>query len=218
MLPGSMEPPVPPAPPGARLREMRAGDLDAVAALEAELFGGEAWSPVLLRAELAAAQGREADRRYVVVEGGDGSADSADSADSARTADSAGCAEASRAILGYAGLWFGDGRGNADLLTIATAARARRLGLARAMLAHLIDRARDAGCGAVLLEARASNGAAQALYRSLGFAPIGRRRRYYSAPAEDAVVMRLVLGGPGHQTTGGADRPARIGPVGSEAV
>ncbi|SUU08662.1 ribosomal-protein-alanine N-acetyltransferase [Actinomyces denticolens] len=215
MLPGSMEPPVPPAPPGARLREMRADDLDAVAALETELFGGEAWSPALLRAELAAAQGEGADRHYVVVEDGDGSADSADSA---HAADSAARAEASRAILGYAGLWFGDGRGDADLLTIATAERSRRLGLARAMLDHLLARARDAGCGAVLLEVRASNGAAQALYRSLGFAPIGRRRRYYSAPAEDAVVMRLVLAGPGHLTTGGADRPARIGPVGSEAV
>ncbi|GGO96522.1 GNAT family N-acetyltransferase [Actinomyces gaoshouyii] len=196
-------------PTGARLREMRAGDLDAVAALEAELFGGEAWSPALLSAELAASQGQGADRHYIVVE------DAADRADSAESADGA---DGSGAILGYAGLWIGDGRGDADLLTIATAARARRLGLARAMLAHLIDRARGAGCGAVLLEVRASNDAAQALYLSRGFTPVGRRRRYYSAPTEDAVVMRLALSGPGHQTTGGADRTAGIGPVGSEAV
>ncbi|WP_235905710.1 GNAT family N-acetyltransferase [Actinomyces marmotae] len=194
------------APTGARLREMRAGDLDAVAALEAELFGGEAWSPALLRAELAATQGRGADRHYIVVEDGADGEDRADGAD------------APRAILGYAGLWVGDGRGDADLLTIATAARARRLGLARAMLDHLIDRARGAGCGAVLLEARASNDAAQALYLSRGFTPIGRRRRYYSAPIEDAVVMRLALSEPGHQTTGAAERPAGVGPVGSEAV
>ncbi|WP_366181513.1 GNAT family N-acetyltransferase [Actinomyces timonensis] len=185
---------------------MRAGDLGAVAALEAELFGGEAWSPELLSAELAASQGQGADRHYVVVEGGADWADGADGVDG------------SRAILGYAGLWFGDGRGDADLLTIATAARARRLGLARAMLDHLIDRARGAGCGAVLLEVRASNEAAQALYLSRGLAPIGRRRRYYSAPTEDAVVMRLALSEPGRQATGGADRPAGIGPVGSEVV
>ena len=204
------EPAEPPACPPGRLREMRADDLDAVAALETELFGGEAWSPALLGAELAASQGEGADRSYVVVESGGAQGGGADGADGADGAGGAGGADGGRAILGYAGLWFGDGRGDADLLTIATAARARRRGLARLMLDHLIHQAREAGCGAILLEVRASNEPAQALYLARGFEPIGRRRRYYSAPTEDAVVMRLALPG--------TARASGVGPVGSEAV
>lgn len=204
------EPAEPPACPPARLREMRADDLDVVAALEAELFGGEAWSPALLGAELAASQGEGADRRYVVVESENAEGEGAHDSDGADGAGGAGGADGGRAILGYAGLWFGDGRGDADLLTIATAARARRRGLARLMLDHLIAQAREAGCGAILLEVRASNEPAQALYLARGFEPIGRRRRYYSAPTEDAVVMRLALPG--------AARASGVGPVGSEAV
>ncbi len=204
------EPAEPPACPPGRLREMRADDLDVVAALEAELFGGEAWSPALLGAELAASQGEGADRRYVVVESENAEGEGAHDSDGADGAGGAGGADGGRAILGYAGLWFGDGRGDADLLTIATAARARRRGLARLMLDHLIAQAREAGCGAILLEVRASNEPAQALYLARGFEPIGRRRRYYSAPTEDAVVMRLALPG--------AARASGVGPVGSEAV
>ncbi|WP_017177275.1 GNAT family N-acetyltransferase [Actinomyces timonensis] len=204
------EPAEPPACPPARLREMRADDLDVVAALEAELFGGEAWSPALLGAELAASQGEGADRRYVVVESENAEGEGAHDSDGADGAGGAGGADGGRAILGYAGLWFGDGRGDADLLTIATAARARRRGLARLMLDHLIAQAREAGCGAILLEVRASNEPAQALYLARGFEPIGRRRRYYSAPTEDAVVMRLALPG--------TARASGVGPVGSEAV
>ena len=204
------EPAEPPACPPARLREMRADDLDVVAALEAELFGGEAWSPALLGAELAASQGEGADRRYVVVESENAEGEGAHDSDGADGAGGAGGADGGRAILGYAGLWFGDGRGDADLLTIATAARARRRGLARLMLDHLIHQAREAGCGAILLEVRASNEPAQALYLARGFEPIGRRRRYYSAPTEDAVVMRLALPG--------TARASGVGPVGSEAV
>jgi len=37
---------------------------------------------------------------------------------------------------------------------------------------------------------RASNTAAQALYRQFAFEPIGVRSRYYTHPVEDAVIMR----------------------------
>ncbi|MFD1317072.1 ribosomal protein S18-alanine N-acetyltransferase [Loigolactobacillus zhaoyuanensis] len=41
------------------------------------------------------------------------------------------------------------------------------------------------------LEVRASNLAAQKLYEKLGFAVINRRREYYTAPVEDALIMAL---------------------------
>jgi ribosomal-protein-alanine N-acetyltransferase len=45
----------------------------------------------------------------------------------------------------------------------------------------------------VLLEVRASNAPARALYRSAGFFEHGVRRAYYSDNGEDAIEMRLDL-------------------------
>lgn len=45
----------------SRVREMAAEDLEAVARLEGELFGAEAWSRDLLAAELKASHGPRAD-------------------------------------------------------------------------------------------------------------------------------------------------------------
>ena len=173
------------------LREMAEGDLDAIARLESELFGAEAWSRGLLATELEASQGAEADRRYVVIESDDAAVETG--ADAGRM---------QPRLLGYAGLYHAGGLTSADLLTIATVPAARGRGLASRMLAELVGTARRTGCTDVLLEVRQSNESAQRLYARHGFVPIGRRRRYYQAPPEDAVVMRLTL------------RP-RLGPVGT---
>ncbi|NDR54229.1 ribosomal protein S18-alanine N-acetyltransferase [Actinomyces sp. 565] len=149
-------------------------DLEMISRLEPELFGAEAWSPAALAAELDRTTGPGADRAYLIAEA---------------TEEPAG----HLGIVGYAGLWYGDGRGDADLLTIATVPAARRRGVASALLEALVRVAAEAGCRAVLLEVRASNAGAQRLYTNHGFAPIGRRRRYYLAPVEDAIVMRRGL-------------------------
>lgn len=44
-----------------------------------------------------------------------------------------------------------------------------------------------------VLEVRAGNIAAQALYRACGFGVVGRRRRYYNSPVEDALLMTVSL-------------------------
>ena len=181
-----------------RLREMAAGDLETIARLESELFGAEAWSRDLLAAELAASQGPGTDRRYVVVESeeSDGDGDAADRA--------TGAGPHGPRLLGYAGLYHAGGLTSADLLTIATVPAARGRGIASLMLTELVSTAREVSCPEVLLEVRQSNETAQRLYARHGFVPIGRRRRYYQVPPEDAVVMRLTL----------SPRP---GPVGAEA-
>ena len=175
------------------LREMTEEDLGTIARLEGKLFGAEAWTRGLLNLELEASQGPQADRRYVVVESED--------ADDAASP-SAGAGLNGPRLLGYAGLYHASGLTSADLLTIATIPVARGRGIASLMLTELVSTAQQAGCPDVLLEVRQSNEAAQRLYTGHGFVPIGRRRRYYQAPPEDAVVMRLTL------------RP-RLGPVGS---
>lgn len=183
--------------PGLLLRDMEQRDLVRVSELEAELFGAEAWSPSLLAEEFDRTSGPYADRRYVVVEGALAAASAASAASAAADTGADGAAPAAAELLGYAGLWYGDGRGQSDLLTIATVPEARRHGIAGAMLRELTATASTAGCRAVLLEVRESNQGARRLYEAHGFSSIGRRRRYYSEPVEDAVVMRLELSGAG---------------------
>jgi ribosomal-protein-alanine N-acetyltransferase len=74
-------------------------------------------------------------------------------------------------------------------------AQVQRRGLARRLFAELAGKLRLAGVTEVILEVRACNQPALALYRRLGFAETGRRPCYYQAPADDAVLMRLGLEG-----------------------
>jgi [ribosomal protein S18]-alanine N-acetyltransferase len=81
----------------------------------------------------------------------------------------------------------------AELESIAVAEASQRKGLGRRLFAALAAELRDAGIGEIFLEARASNTAALGLYQALGFRESGRRMRYYSDPAEDAILMSLRL-------------------------
>lgn len=69
----------------------------------------------------------------------------------------------------------------------------RGIGVGRSLLKAGIEEGRRRGISHVLLEVRDSNAAAQSLYKNMGFAIIGRRRSYYRAPTEDALVMKLDL-------------------------
>jgi ribosomal-protein-alanine N-acetyltransferase len=70
---------------------------------------------------------------------------------------------------------------------------ARRKGLGAQLLMELLARAREANSKSVFLEVRESNLPARALYQRLGFAETGRRKAYYSAPTEDAILCRFGL-------------------------
>ena len=83
-----------------------------------------------------------------------------------------------------------------ELENIAVAAGARRRGLASALLGHFLDMVKQQGGESVLLEVRASNAAARALYARHGFAETGRRRHYYQNPEEDAVLYRKLINSP----------------------
>ncbi len=75
--------------------------------------------------------------------------------------------------------------GECQIHEVAVAPGARRRGLGRQLVLALLD---ACGPGPAHLEVRASNAAAIALYRSLDFAEVGRRRRYYK-DGEDALLM-----------------------------
>ena len=148
----------------AVLREMRWWDIDAVLALEKDLFPEDAWSRGMFWSELAHARGAAATRRYVVAEDGE-------------------------RLVGYAGLAAsGD---LADVQTIAVARDHWGTGLGGVLLTELLRAATAFECAEVMLECRIDNVRAQRLYERYGFEAIGFRRGYYQPGNVDALVMRL---------------------------
>ena len=94
-------------------------------------------------------------------------------------------------LLGYAVLSTVLDEGNLD--NIAVAPEARRQGIADALLSALTAFGRE-HLACLMLEVRASNAPAIALYEKHGFAAVGRRKNYYDAPREDAILMTLTFG------------------------
>jgi ribosomal-protein-alanine N-acetyltransferase len=139
-------------------------DIERLAELEAELFPHDAWSQATWWTELA---GRPR-RSYVVEESADGD------------------------LLAYAGLDLGGEV--ADVMTMAVAPAAQGRGLGRRLLEELVARAEADHAAYLMLEVRADNAPARALYGSRGFEVVNVRRRYYQPGDVDAEIMRLSLG------------------------
>jgi ribosomal-protein-alanine N-acetyltransferase len=76
---------------------------------------------------------------------------------------------------------------------VAVRAHYRRRGMGGALLCAVLKEAARRGARTALLEVRATNRAAQALYARYGFRPTGRRRDYYTDPTEDALLMSATL-------------------------
>ncbi len=142
------------------VRPLRWWDVQAVQALDAELFGPTSWTAATFWSELAAGP----TRWYVVAE------------------DDAG------ALAGYAGLLVPGPE--ADVQTIAVAPAAQGRGVGTLLLRALMQRAARSGASSLLLEVRADNAPAIALYIREGFERISVRRRYYQPGDVDAWVMR----------------------------
>lgn len=141
------------------LRTAVAGDLAALASLELECFGADAWSAESLRQELS---GVPATRHLVVAH------------------------DAEDGLIGYGALMaLGE---TADVHRIAVAPDRRRSGLGGRLLQALLTEASLRGCTTVLLEVAADNVAAVAMYTRAGFATIHRRASYYGR-GRDALVM-----------------------------
>ena len=95
------------------------------------------------------------------------------------------------ALMGYIVLSTVLDEGNID--NVAVSPVFRRRGVADALVLDTIARSRDMGLAFLMLEVRAGNEPAIALYRKHGFREVGRRKNYYEKPREDAILMTLVL-------------------------
>jgi len=139
-------------------------DISAVAVLEQDLFGIEAWSPELLAGEVTA----DPVSRYYLV------------------------AEDNGVVTGYGGLMAQSG-GQADVLTLAVAEDRWGEGIGSALLDGLLAEADRRGCTEIFLEVRVDNDRAQRLYRRRGFTDLGIRRGYYQPSGADALVLQADL-------------------------
>lgn len=148
------------------VRPARPDDVPAVAALEADNLGADAWSAAL------------------VAEGVDGRLPTV----SYLVAEAAG--EVVGEVVGHAvASVVGD---IAELQRIAVDPAHRRSGLATELLDAVVELARAAAADRLLLEVREDNAGALAFYAARGFVEVDRRRRYYR-DGTTAVVMRRSL-------------------------
>lgn len=83
--------------------------------------------------------------------------------------------------------------GELHVNNVAVRPEFRRHRIGSGLLEKTLQVARRYGATLAHLEVRAGNDAAQRLYVSCGFRVTGRRRNYYRAPAEDALLMSLAL-------------------------
>jgi [ribosomal protein S18]-alanine N-acetyltransferase len=100
-------------------------------------------------------------------------------------------AEADGSVIGYAAFWCVVDQG--ELGNVAVSAKWRGYGLGGRLVEEVLRRAALRGVREVFLEVRPTNTVARNLYERLGFRPVGRRRNYYQAPVEDALVLRHIV-------------------------
>jgi [ribosomal protein S18]-alanine N-acetyltransferase len=142
------------------IRSATRADVDAIARLEQENLGDDAWSRALVEEGVA---GELPTVRYLVAEGGED-------------------------VVGHAVVSVV--ADISELQRIAVDPLHRRDGLATQLLDEVIVLARDEGADRLLLEVREDNSGAIAFYAARGFAEIDRRRRYYRDGGTAVVMQR----------------------------
>lgn len=80
-----------------------------------------------------------------------------------------------------------------EIARIGVSKELQRQGTGRTLLAELEKLCASKGIGKILLDVRAGNEAARALYAAAGFREDGIRQRFYENPQEDAVLMSRTL-------------------------
>jgi ribosomal-protein-alanine N-acetyltransferase len=144
------------------IRAAEAEDAPAIAALERDALGSDAWSETLVT---EGAAGRVPTTLYLVA--------------------TSFSVEPVETISGYAAVSIVD---VAELQRIAVAATHRRTGVATDLLARVESEARMRQVDRLLLEVREDNHGACAFYAARGFTELDRRPRYY-ADGTTAVVL-----------------------------
>ena len=94
-------------------------------------------------------------------------------------------------VIGYMGLYAVAGEGS--VTNVATHPDHRRKGVGKALVENAVAIGKELGLEYITLEVRQSNLPAQKLYEKCGFQIVGKRRNFYTAPTEDAIIMNCFL-------------------------
>ncbi len=78
-----------------------------------------------------------------------------------------------------------------EIARIAVSPSCRRTGAATLIFEKLLEVSAEKDITRVMLDVRESNEAAIAFYRKCGFAQDGIRKRFYTGPTEDAILMSM---------------------------
>ena len=90
-------------------------------------------------------------------------------------------------VVGYLGYW--QILEEAHITAVGVEPEYRKKKLAQRMLCYMLDQCTEKNIQWITLEVKASNIAAQKLYEKFNFAVMGRRKNYYQAEKEDALIM-----------------------------
>ena len=96
-------------------------------------------------------------------------------------------AQKDNSVLGYVGISAILDEGY--ITNVAVFPEARQQGVASALLNSLFKFAKENSLSFISLEVRESYNAAISLYQKFGFKTEGKRKNFYSAPQEDALIM-----------------------------
>ncbi|MBO4927070.1 MAG: ribosomal protein S18-alanine N-acetyltransferase [Clostridiales bacterium] len=99
--------------------------------------------------------------------------------------------EESGELVGYYALQYV--LDEAEIAIIAVKRKFRRQGLGKLLLEEIRNFCKERDIKVIHLEVRSENEAAVHLYRTFGFDEVGRRKNYYEAPKDDALLFRYSI-------------------------
>ncbi|KPK77348.1 MAG: hypothetical protein AMJ89_02575 [candidate division Zixibacteria bacterium SM23_73] len=94
-------------------------------------------------------------------------------------------------VVGYTCLWHLDGQ--LEVANFAVSPDYRSKGIGEKLMRRILLEAKERACQSIVLSVRESNKSAINLYTKFGFVEVGRRKKYYRLPTEDALTMLKTL-------------------------
>jgi ribosomal-protein-alanine N-acetyltransferase len=94
-------------------------------------------------------------------------------------------------VVGYTCLWHLDDQ--LEIANFAVSPDHRRKKIGEKIMNRILMEAKERACKSIVLSVRESNESAINLYSKFGFVEVGRRKRYYRLPTEDALTMVKTL-------------------------
>lgn len=94
-------------------------------------------------------------------------------------------------VVGYTCLWYLEDQ--LEVANFAVSPDHRSKGIGEKLMKRILLEAKEKACKSIVLRVRESNKTAINLYVKFGFVEVGRGKKYYRLPTEDALTMVKTL-------------------------